>query len=374
MRLSALSAALEDAMPSESRNAYRTLMSSLEDIAGAIEEEKREEATLDAVLAMTDTVVKNNPDNVELQQSVATLLTQVGGTQGIEEVSTEGLVGMLTSSLSIFGRKKPRTLPEKKEYNAKHREAVAKFVAELEKTYLNQKWLDKQTFVEGMVPASDIYQHFLVNDNITTSPIWNINVAKGSLEGFCKAWAQVLKPIATKVAGIEKRVEMACANKPLDDEAALEVVRHAVEELNAIPSPVSKLPKIQTTSLGNKVPTLGKYDRIDMVPTPEPTPVKEMQALAKKDAMYAAKLLKDMLTDPDWDPSMKLLWFPWLDFKDGGRFTKWIYDADNNLYDEFYGRFYFQSDPESWTWGIMNSLNQYQVAVAVVKYFDRSIK
>ncbi|MNI54100.1 hypothetical protein D3C73_1089790 [compost metagenome] len=276
---------------------------------------------------------------------------------------------------SIFGKKgKPKTLPEEQQWNQEHRAQVAKFLQELEKTYLSSAWLDKQKFVTGDVPASDISIRFMCSNQVGKGALLNVNVARKNVEGFCKAWAQVLKSIETKVNSIHEQVKRDTKGAEDQDEKALEVVRKAIKDFNAIPDPMTKFPKMSGTALGNLVPYIDKHGEADVHAVPEPQPPTTLTALTKDEVLYGAKLVKEMLTDENWDPSWGLLRFRWLDFKDGEAFTGWIYDADYDLYEEYYERFYTQSYPESWTLGLRNMLDKYKTAVAIVKYIDRSIK
>lgn len=365
---------LNAALPSDARQAYTDLMSSLESIQEEVREDERRQAIGQELSALETSVRRRYAEVPAIRDTVSTLVEQIAQQEGVEMVSTEGIAGLLSSTFSIFGRKKPANLPEQQEYNAQHKKAVAKFITELDKTYGNKAWLDKQTFVEGEVAASDIAKHFVVNNSLGKGAIYNIEVARKNVEGFCKAWAQVLKPVNDKVVAIERRCEQAVVGKPIGDEGALKVIRDAVEELNAIPSPIPKLPKMSMTGPGNTVPGLDKYGRVDLIVSPELGEFKTMPALSREDAAYAAKLVRELLLNSKWDPSWDLLWFPWLDFKDGGRLSPWIYDSDYALYEDFYDRFYYQSEPEGYVWALYYWMNQYKLAVAIVKYIDRSIK
>ncbi len=290
-----------------------------------------------------------------------------------EEVSMEGFGTMLSG---LFKGRKPTSLPEEQKWNRQHQEAIAKFLRELEKTYLSTTWLSKQKYVTGSIPASDIAKHFTVKGRIEENPLAGIVLARQSVDRFCKAWRQVLKSTDDKVQAINARVKGETAQLMYDDEqAALELVRDAIKEMEAIPDPVKKFPLIQGTGLRNMIPYVDDHGDVNVKSSPKADEITTMAALTKEQVFEAAKLVKTLLNDGKWDPSSTLfMGLRWLDHSEGSRFSNWIYDADNSLYDDYYDRFYHQTCSQAWTDGLYGMLDQYKLAVALVKLIERSIK
>ena len=372
MRHNLLHSALEEAMPSDPRGAYRDLMSSLEDIQEADQQEARQANLTSQVLTLADTVRKEHGPDSPLNDTIVELLTQVGAGSGIDVVSTEGLGSIFTSLSGFFKTRKPNgELPSKDSDYTKRQQAVAKFITEMDKTYLNSSWLAKQKFVEGTISAGDISANFVIDGKLGDKPLANIDTAKKRVQAFITKWEAVLNELSTKVTAIDRRVKAATKGASEDDKAAIQLVVDAVKEFNSLPDPMAKLPKLEGTSLGNKVFDKDKYGQLTVVVSTAPESSPTLPALSKEEVLECATLVKMMLKN-DWEPEMK--YFPWLDHSDGSAFNDWIYEADYSTYEEYYDQFYHQSAGQAWTYATHYMFDMYQLAGALIKWIDRSVK
>lgn len=371
MRLNAFNAALNEALPNDARTTFRQLMSSMEDIQEAIQQENRQAALADQALTLTDTIMKECGDNPAMHETMSTLLTQIATDSGVEVVSTEGLGSIFSSLSGFFKTRKPNgELPAEDSNYTKRQQAVAKFITELDKTYLNSSWLSKQKFVEGTVNAGDISANFVMDGKLGDKPLDNVDTAKKRVQAFVTKWESIINDLHTKVKAIDARVKSQTKGASLDDQEAIQKVIDATKEFEALPNPMDKLPKMEGTSLGNRVYGKDKHGCLDVIVTTPPVSSQTLPALTKEQVTHAATVVKMMLKG-DWEPAMK--WFSWLDHSDGSDFNDWIYDADNSAYMDYYDRFYHQGPGQEWTYEVEAMFDTYPLAAAMIKWIDRSV-
>lgn len=370
MRHSALNSALSDALPNDSRNTFKILLASMEDIQQAVQDETRQAALMDQTLALSNTIMKERGDNPELQGTMANLLTQVGAANGAQVVSTEGLVSVFTQLSGFWKTRKPGELPGADGDRSKRQQAVAKFIQELDKTYLNSQWLAKQKFVTTPVNASDVSANFDMDGKPSDDVLKSLSTGKSRVVDFMGKWSAVLAELDSKVQAIHKRTVAATRGAAEDDKEAIKKVRAAIAEFNDLPDPMSKLPKMAGTSLGNIVIETGKRGDLVTVAKPEPVGTATLPPFTKEQVLEAAGVVKMMLKG-DWSPEMK--YSSWLDYEDGSSFSEWIYEADYDAYENYYDRFYHQSAGNMWTYDLWDILDEYKLATALIKLIDRSV-
>ena len=360
---------LLNALPSDARQTFNTLMTSFEDIQEEVREDQRRQVLAHQLSTLETSVRRRYTESPEIRDTVATLVEQIAQQEGVEMVSTEGLGGLISGLFG--GQKRPKGIPERQTWTAEHRAKIAKFLAELDKTYLNDGWLKKQKLVEGKVPAKDISIFFTVNNAGQDKPLYTMLVGYDSAEKFCRAWGQVLGGVDREVQAIKNRAYSGVKGK--SDEEAFKIVEKAIEDFKAIKSPIDKLPKLATTGTRNMTITSAK-GYIESVEDPVTQPVAEMPAASLEDIRKAAGIIRDILKDKKYNPVHDLYKFSWLDFEDGSQFSDWIHEANESLYDDFYDRFYFQNEPYEWIVGLYELFDPYKQAVALIKWIDRSIK
>lgn len=369
---------LNQYIESDSRQAARILLASLESIEATETQEDRTRQAVEEATTLADRLARQHPDNVELHQSMVAVLENMGATQGIN-VSNESLLS-IASKLSGFWRKrKPdsKNLPDEEKVSGRDMDRVIReFLTEMEKTYLNPSWVSKQKFVEGSIPAKDFSGKFQIDGKPVTDPLANIEQHRKSMSNFISSWNGVLKALDSQVQAIDKRVTSEAKRlASSDEEAALNVVRNAIGELNSLPDPLKKFPSFNGTAMGNLIPYVSNEHKMEYVEVKAKMPVTPsdtLPALDKDGILKVAGVIRDAMKNPDYFPSMP--WLSWLDFKDGSWFSHWIYDADYSLYEDYYDLFYFQSACQLWSDGIWDLNNKFGVLVGLIKWMDRSIK
>lgn len=372
MRQHTLNDALAQALPNEKRATLAEMLASLESIESADRADARQASVVGQAVSLSNTLMKLSPDDTVLHEHLGGVLTQLGKGTGVEVVSTEGLTGILSSLSGFFKTRKPNgELPSRTGDYRKREAEAAKFFAELDKTYLNSTWLSKQTFITDPVKAGDISTHFVIDGALGNKPFDNIETAKKRVQDFISKWEPVLKDLNGKVKSIDQRVKAETKGAALDDEAAIQKVAAAVKEFATLPDPMNKLPKMQGTGLGNLVLMKGKDGDLVATATTAPTSAATLPPLSKEEVMVAAKYIKQILKF-EFDPEMER--FGWLDHSDGSAFNDWIYDADYDVYSDYYDLFYHQTADQLWVEAVDQMFSTYPLASALLNWIDRSIK
>lgn len=364
-------------MVSDAREAGRNLLASLESIEEMeIEEEKKADAVEEAsTLALR--IGRDFPENSEMHGSMFKVLEGLGATEGMN-VSNEGLLGAVAKLSGFWRKPKPdaKQIPAEDKSTWSQRDgAIREFVKEMEKTYLNSSWVGKQKFVEGTVPAKDFSGAFQLDGKPVTDPLASIEQHKKNMASFVDKWSGVLRGLNDQVQTIHKRTVAATKGAAEDDQSAVDLVKKATAEFDALPDPTAKLPTYPGTGFANKVPYVDEKFKTPCVRVKvkmETTPSDTLPALDKEGVIKVAQVIKKIVSDPEFFPYMD--WISWLDFKDGSTFVDWIYDADNNAYEDYYWRFYWQGPHDIWMSDIYALNNYYNVITGLIKWIDRSIK
>jgi hypothetical protein len=368
---------LSQYMMSDARQAGRGLLASLESIEEMeLGEEKKADA-IEEASSLALRIGRDFPEDSDMHQSMFKVLENMGATEGAN-VSNESLLGLATKLSGFWRKPKPdskQISDEEKTDWSKRQQAILQFIKDMEKTYLNTVWLGKQKYVQGTVPAKDFSGAFQLDGKPVTDPLANIEQHKKNTGAFIKAWHGVLANLNTQVQAIHQRTVKATAGAALDDEAAIDIVRKAVDELNTLPDPTAKFPSFSGTALSNMVPVINTRFSVPVVNVEAKMPMSPsdtLPALDKDGVLKVAKLVVEMMKNPDFWPHME--WIRWLDFKDGSKFSDWIYDADNSVYMDYYHRFYWQGANDAWSDDIFALNSHYRVIIGLIKWMDRSIK
>lgn len=286
-------------------------------------------------------------------------------------ISAEGLSEILSKAGALFKTRKPDpNLPGESEDYRKRQQAVSKFIAEMNKTYLNNTWLGKQKFSDGEIKAGDISSYFVIDGKLGDKPLDNMDLAKDRVKSFISKWEGIINTVHGKVKAIDSAVKAKTKGAAINDATALKIVSDAVEEFNAIQDPMKQFPQMTGTSLGNKVYSKVKENWLEVTVTKQPENYPTLPALNKEQVYHAATIVKALLNG-DWAPTIK--WFSWLDHSDGHEFNDWLSDSDESLYMKYYSRFDHHGAGERWTYSIEGMFDEYPLAIALLKWIDRSV-
>ncbi len=247
---------------------------------------------------------------------------------------------------------------------------LREFLKGLEKTALNSSWLRNQTFIQGRVPAKDIALEFTLDGKPVTDVLGNIEKARARVQALTDQWGRILSDTDAKVQAIDRATREALSRKN-DDKVFVSFVKDQVKQLTDIASPVDKFPGMKGTSLKNRsARVLAGYITDQTLPNAVDNTV---PALSKDEVLKAARLVKELLTDPEWSPKVKDL--KWIDALDGNPLAKWLFEYDEALHWQYYDRFSRRhGEPSKWTAVFKRLIEPKTLAVALVKLINRSIE
>lgn len=364
---------------SDARQTGRHLIASLEALEELEAQDEKKAGIIEEASTLALRVGRDFPEDSDMHQNMFKVLEGLGATEGMN-VSNEGLVE-LAGKLSGFWRKpKPDTkhMPSDEKGTWSERDkAIRQFIADMEKTYLDAKWLDKQKFVEGTVPAKDFSGNFQIDGKPVTDPLANLEQHKKFIEYIVDHWQPELAALNKQVQALHAKASgtaKALVGKDQEEEA-IEEVKKVVAELNALPDPTAKFPRFTGTAMGNMIPVVNTKFKVGWVKAERKMDVKPddtLPALDKEGVLKVANLVKTIMSNPNFFKHMP--WLEWLDFKGGDWFSNWIYDADNSVYTDYYDRFYYQGACDLWSDEIWVLNNQFRVVISFIKWIDRSVK
>ena len=372
---------LELCLVSKDDDGKGLIRAAMESVHREIVLSKRQEKAIgsvaDAFEAIRDASLGNR-----VEVAAESLLKEIYISQGVERdrVAMEGFGDLLLKlrkaitgkdehGVKSTDRKPGSRINDHGEYSNEGKQAVKELREHLKKYYLNDHWLNGQKFVEGPVKAGDISKVFEIDGKVETDVLGSIDKAVKRVNDFSIKWEAVLKGVDKKVQEIDKRVKQETKGADEDDEDAVDKVKQAIKDFNAINDPLKQLPKFEGTSLGNLVPVVKNGELSVTAKTPSKG-IAELPALNKEqvkavakviDSIYSTGLIRDMGR------------IAWLDHSDGSDFNEWIYDADNDVYMDYYDLFYHQNAEVLWIYGVFDLIDTHALASALERWIDRSI-
>lgn len=372
---------LELCLVSVNEDGKSAIRSAMESIHETIVKPLRQKEALSVTVEALD-ALKTAGLGEEVSVAAEALLKSIFISQGVSEerVSMEGfgdlllklrkaLTGKDEHGVKSTDRKPGSRINDHGEYSNEGKQAVKELREHLKKYYLNDHWLNGQKFVEGSVKAGDISKVFEIDGKVETDVLGSIDKAVKRVNDFSIKWETVLKGVDKKVQEIDKRVKQETKGADEDDEDAVDKVKQAIKDFNAINDPLKQLPKFEGTSLGNLVPVV-KNGELSVTAKAPPKGIAELPALNKEqvkavakviDSIYSTGLIRDMGR------------IAWLDHSDGSDFNEWIYDADNDVYMDYYDLFYHQNAEALWIYGVFDLIDTHALASALERWIDRSI-
>lgn len=328
--------------------------------------------------------------NSGVLESAGELLKQLVISQGISEasVSTEGFVDLLRNvknaltgkdSHGVKGTdKKPGQyvgMHDKRQYGPEGQKAIDELVKALDKYYLNDNWLNAQALETEEINGSDISIHLVIDNKLGNDPLGNIDIAIKRVENWVDKWHPHVAKFEQSVVDIDNRVKKETAGADLDDQVAIDKVWAGIKEFKALKLPFDQMPKMEGTSLGNRVPHLNTTkhgSEIDYEIKVKPTPVAKMAPLTKEQIKKAANYIK--LIYGKGDGLIKdIQWLSWLDHSDGSNFNDWLDEADNGAFMDYY-MYDHHAGNQMFVEGSWDFIDDYTLAAALERWIDRSIK
>jgi hypothetical protein len=365
-----------------------TVREALEQIDVEIVRPEKEDVLFKEAVDLVERLSAFHGNSFNIKESSGELLKQLVMAQGIPEetISTEGFMDLLTKvKNALTGRddkgvkptdKKPGAhIGEDREYSKEGQTAIKSLVVALDKYYLNDKWLNSQTFVTGQVKADDFSSSLVLDNKLGSDPLNNIDIARKRVNEWCREWEAIVGKLEKQVLDIDARVKKETAGASGDDEQAIAHVKAAIEEFKSLKNPLKEIPKFNGTSLGNLIP-VNSNRHLGVTVQTKPTSTPTLPALTKEQIKHAAGIIKAIYNYKDDDEFIKGPTFiGWLDHSDGSTFSEWLHDVEENGedVDEYY---MYDHHSASWLFieGAWDLIDQHAIAKALEKWIDRSIK
>lgn len=376
-----MKAELELCLVSKDEDGKGAIRAAMEAVHDSIVLPKRQEK---AIGAMTEALeaIKDASLGINVDTAAESLLKEIYVSQGVDNarIAMEGFGDLLLKlRKAITGKDEHGVKPSDRKpgsringnerYSTEGKKAVEELKLHLKKYYLNDHWLNGQKFVEGSVKADDISKTFEIDGKVETDVLGSIDKAINRVNAFSVKWEAILKEVDKTVQGIDKRVKQETRGAAEDDEEAVEKVRQAIKDFNSIPDPLKRLPKFEGTSLGNLIPSI-KNKELSVTTKVSPKGIAELPALNKEQVKTVANLIQRIYSDGLIRDMERIAW---LDHSDGSDFNEWIYEADNDVYMDYYDLFYHQNADVLWIYGIFDLIDTHALASALERWIDRSI-
>lgn len=372
--------------------------SSFEALDELVAKPQREDQVLQEAVELTESITSLHSDNFEIKAAAGELVKQLIIAQGVPEetvtsVSQEGIGELITRvKNALAGRdkhgvnksdKKPGQKIDDthvdKSYTDGSKTAYAELVKNLDKYYLNDNWLNGQEFVTGEVNAKDFSDYFVI-DNTAYDPFTGSEKARDFIRGFISKYIPLVKGLADAVEATDKRVRKATAGAAQDDKEAIQLVKDAIVEMRSFTDPLTKIPAVQGTSLGNAIPSIKTQGKTQYLGHEIKSDTKgkghaNLPALDKEGVKKAAAMIKQLLS---WKDNEQ--YFPntpsynWLDHSDGSNFNEWLNEADDDVFMEYYAHYDYHGGSQVWIEGIWYLVDENRIASALERWIDRSIK
>lgn len=362
----------------DKRSVFSSIIASME----AIEQEEADIQMRESVLAKLadagEELAAKFPENELAHQGLATAIGQIAD----DGVSTESLAGALAK---LFSKKKPdaSVLPgEDNQSMVENRKALNEFLRLMEKTYLNRSWMSKQTFVTTPISGGEPCRILELDGVPVTDVFANLEEGRKRVLSFRDQWVAILKPLSEKVNAIDEKANREAAaiignshNPSVEDRVKVfAIMSSAGAELDKLPDPVDKLPKLKGTAFGNTI-IVGESDgTYSQIKATEAMPVKGAETIAPftlEEALKAAQLVKDIL-DSKWISRMPT--FKWLDHRNGDAIGRVNTDGGSIYWRRYYKRFYFEGVYADWFRDVYKLHPSNKLAKALIILLDRSIK
>lgn len=374
----------------EGKLAVNTALEALIDVE--VTQPAKDELFSESVELVEKVVATHDDDNV--REAAGQLLKALVMTQGVDEtsistVSQEGLGSFITRiKNAVQGRdkhgvkgsdKKPgqKTDDEKvaKRYSKEGEEAFAELSKNLDKFYLNDNWLKDQEFVEGDVNCSDFGDLFVVGGK-AMGPFEGLEAMKKHVDEVIIKYDPALKEFEKQLMEINDRLYKLAENPSVEDDELVDRAKAAIKQMGNLPSPLEKFPNISGTGMGNSKLVV-RDGRLVVTPSSDPKGkgLKELPALDKDGVKKAAKLIKSLLSWKKGEHYFnKMPDYDWLDHSDGSKFNDRLFDADDEVFLDYYDKFDYQDGPDRFTYPVYKLYNEHRLASALERWIDRSIK
>jgi hypothetical protein len=356
-----------------------------ESMVDAIEVEKKIAGTA----AILNEVTTANPANPEVSAAADELFRQVALANGIREtvLSTEGIFSDLFGKMrkSMAGKKPQYRLSDENRFGKEASKNQQEVINAINKFYLNDKWLEQQKFVEGTVTAKDLSPILSVDGKISKNPLDNLEAGFKNITEFLNIWAPAVKKVENTYAAIDVKLKADIKGLKIDvknlngddeeNETIETLLKEAIADQLAVPSPFKHFPVMKGTGFGNVVLVHDKkHNTVEDEVRGKVASDETFPALTKEQVKIAAGWIKKLLLDEDMDVFARIDSLRWGDNSDDDDFNDIVNHYCDYLSDMYYEEWHYENASMRYIYSIYNLADGYVLAGALESWIDRSIK
>lgn len=347
------------------------LVTSMEDL---MEQERQAEATanlLEGISKLSDS------------EQASELLGHVAALQGVEPeaISLESLGAIIPVVRSLFGWGKKREADVDKE--PKKLKELMEF---LNKYYLNQTWLSKQTFVTGNVSGTELAEALTRNNKFSPQTfVADLTKYASELNAFATKHMAAVNKHSDEIEAIDDKlvadVKALDKEQPDYEDRVMELFRAAVKKMKAVSDPV-KLAGVHFKLMANAQTGIKQWrypnnpgancDGVISTLIKPVDPVTEVPAITLDQVKPLVTAIISLYeTTHMINKTMPM----WCDHSDGEHgFMRIPEGKDGKLWEEYGGLMYWQAQSNRLVWDMGLEKNTSKAVIAVLKWIDRSIK
>lgn len=255
------------------------------------------------------------------------------------------------------------------------KDVIAKFIKELDETYLNDKWLRKREFIETDISAVGIAEDLMVDGKMDV-PAKLIGDTVKKVATLYSKWTDEVNKLAAEISNRDKAVSALLPTASVGE--LTEYVEETIEYFNTVQVPYKRFPKFQGTSFGNKIPLITK-DGIFTVKKPGTRDLATVETLDSISIRQVAEIVRDILTVEDAMPSLVMPQF--LDESTDSALYRWLtdnkgeyMDARKNLRSRYYERWNTRNGEPTRMMSHLKLIDVDHMAVALLTWMNRSVK
>lgn len=347
------------------------LIVTMEDL---LEQERQSEATVGLLEG-----ISKLGDNEQATELLSHVVELHGGDP--EAVSLESLGTIIPAVRALFGWGKKREPEVNKE--PRYLKELMEF---LNKYYLNQAWLSKQTFVSGNVSGADLAEALTRNNKFSPETFAaDLTKYAGELKAFATKYLAAAQKHSDEIEALDEKLIAAVkaldSQQPDYEDQVMVLFRDTVKKMRAVSDPV-KLAGTHFKMLGNAQTAIKQWrysgdpgancdGAINVLIKPV-APVAEVPAVTPETVKTLVSAIISLYeTSHMLDESKP----QWCDHSDGDHgFMRIAEGKDERLWSEYGGLMYWQAHARRLFWDLGLEKNTSIAVIAVLKWIDRSIK
>lgn len=312
------------------------------------------------------------------------ILGHIAELQGVpaESLSMESLGTVIPTIRSLFGWGSKKREPEVNK-EPRHYKELMEF---LNKYYLNQAWLSKQTFVEGPVSGAGLAEALTRNNRFDpNSIVADLTKYAAEFKSFFSRYMDAVNKHSDQIEAIDdqlvKDIEALSSDQPDYEDRVMKLIRDAVKKMKSVSDPV-KMVGSHFKLLGNRQTAIKQWRysgdpgaNCDGAISEDIRGVKPIEEVPAIDPSSIKALIDAVVSLYETTKMVEERMPHWCDHSDGKHgFMKIPEAKDDLLWSQYGSEMYWQGQARRLVWDLGLNKNCQGGVIAVLKWIDRSIK